>query len=128
MQKELIELAPLIKHAAEETTTALEYVGKEKIEADKVRVVVEADEAVATTKKNAADKIQRQCDVELEAALPEQRKAIAALDVIKQAEIKELAGYGSVTDCIVDVCWGWVIITNAKIIKERDPNTLKNVV
>ena len=47
MQKELVELSPLIKKAAEETTIALEVVGREKIEADKVKVVVEADEAVA---------------------------------------------------------------------------------
>jgi hypothetical protein len=47
MQTELIELAPLIKKAAEETTVALEICDREKIEANKVKVVVEADEAVA---------------------------------------------------------------------------------
>ena len=66
--------------------------------------------------------------MELAAALPEQRKAIAALKVIDKAEIKELSKYNSVSQCIQDVCWGWVIITNTKAIKERDPNTLKNVV
>ena len=47
MQEELIELAPLIKKAAEETTVALEICDKEKVEANKVKEVVEADEAVA---------------------------------------------------------------------------------
>ena len=38
-------------------------VAKEKEDADKVKVVVEADEAAAMVKKNAADKIQAECDV-----------------------------------------------------------------
>ena len=57
MQKELQELAPQIKKAAQETSAALIVVAKEKEEADKVKVIVEADEAVASKKKKHADKI-----------------------------------------------------------------------
>lgn len=87
MRKDLEELQPQLKQAAEETDKMMKTIEIESGQAEEQRKVVSAEEAIANEKASQAQALKDECQAELAVALPALEAAKAALDTIKPADI-----------------------------------------
>jgi len=90
MQTELEELQPVLIETSKETEKKALIVEKETIEAEKIKDVVSADEAVAQEAANEANVIKADCEKELSEAMPILEAATKALDCITRNDITYL--------------------------------------
>eukprot|EP01047_Picozoa_sp_COSAG01_P001177 COSAG01_NODE_25_length_37050_cov_211.559119_13_plen_3716_part_00 len=90
MKEELIALQPKLVEAQKETADMMVIIEKETEEANKVKVVVEADEAKANAKAAEVKEIKDDCEADLAEAIPVLNSAIAALDTLKKSDIDEV--------------------------------------
>lgn len=87
LQKELIELKPILDEKtrlAEETVKEIE---KENEEADKTRQMVAAEQEACQEQTNFAEGIKKECEEALAQTLPDLEAAIKSLDTIKKEDI-----------------------------------------
>jgi dynein heavy chain len=89
MQKELEDLQPKLIEASKETEIKEKIVEGEAVEAEKIRVVVAADEAVAAKAAGEANAIKEDCERELADAMPILNAASKALDCITKNDITD---------------------------------------
>ena len=87
MRKDLEDLQPQLKTAAEETIKMMETIEIESKQAEEQRTVVSAEEAIANEKASIAQALKDECQAELAVALPALEAAKTALDTIKPADI-----------------------------------------
>lgn len=87
MRKDLEELQPQLKQAAEETDKMMKTIEVESGQAEEQRKVVSAEEAIANEKASQAQALKDECQAELAVAMPALEAAKAALDTIKPADI-----------------------------------------
>lgn len=87
MRKDLEELQPQLKVAAEDTVKMMKTIEIESKQAEEQRAVVSAEEAIANEKASIAQALKDECQAELAVALPALEAAKAALDTIKPADI-----------------------------------------
>ncbi|CAF0708408.1 unnamed protein product [Brachionus calyciflorus] len=87
MRKDLEELQPQLKIAAEDTVKMMKTIEIESKQAEEQRAVVSAEEAIANEKASIAQALKDECQAELAVALPALEAAKAALDTIKPADI-----------------------------------------
>ncbi|XP_074097467.1 dynein heavy chain at 16F [Cotesia typhae] len=90
MKNEIIILSPQLKTSREEVEKLMEVVTKQKIECDKVRSVVEADEAVAKIKADEMAVLEIEARKDLEAAMPALEEAQKALQSLNKSDINEI--------------------------------------
>jgi len=90
MKKELIALQPQLIKKNKEVGELMIVVGKETEEAEKVKVVVAADEAVANESAEVANAIKEECEAGLAEAMPALNSALKALDTLTQKDITEI--------------------------------------
>jgi dynein heavy chain, axonemal len=88
MRKELEELQPQLKIAAEETVKMMGTIEIETKQAEGQKEVVSKEEAIANEKASVAQALQDECQAELAVALPALEAAKAALDTIKPSDIQ----------------------------------------
>jgi len=89
MQKELEDLQPKLIEASKETEIKEKLVEGEAVAAEKIRVVVAADEAVASKAAGEANAIKEDCESELALAMPILNSAAKALDCITKNDITD---------------------------------------
>lgn len=89
MQIELTNLQPQLVIASKETEEMMVVIEKETIEANKVKEVVSADEAVASKQAEAANSIRVDCEKDLAEALPALNAAEKALETLSPKDIQE---------------------------------------
>lgn len=89
MQKELEDLQPKLIEASKETEIKEKLVEGEAVAAEKIRVVVAADEAVAAKAAGEANAIKEDCERELADAMPILNSASKALDCITKNDITD---------------------------------------
>lgn len=89
MQKELEDLQPKLIEASKETEIKEKLVEGEAVAAEKIRVVVAADEAVASKAAGEANAIKEDCENELAIAMPILNSAAKALDCITKNDITD---------------------------------------
>lgn len=87
MRRDLEELQPQLKQAAEETDKMMKTIEIESAQAEEQRSLVSAEEAIANEKASQAQSLKDECQAELAVALPALEAAKAALDTIKPADI-----------------------------------------
>ncbi|XP_031781103.1 dynein heavy chain 6, axonemal isoform X1 [Nasonia vitripennis] len=90
MKQQLIALGPQLKINSEEVSKLMKIVEKQKTEADKVRTVVAADEAVAKAKADETGALEADARKDLEAALPALEEAQNALAALNKNDINEI--------------------------------------
>ncbi len=88
MRKELEELQPQLKIAAEETVKMMGTIEIETKQAEGQKEIVSKEEAIANEKASVAQALQDECQAELAVALPALEAAKAALDTIKPSDIQ----------------------------------------
>lgn len=87
MQKELEDLQPQLIQASKETEIKEKLVEGEAVDAEKIRVVVAADEAVASKAAGEANAIKEDCEKALAEAMPILNSAAKALECITKNDI-----------------------------------------
>ncbi|KAF7987651.1 hypothetical protein HCN44_003514 [Aphidius gifuensis] len=90
MKKDIIELAPQLKISSEQVTKLMKVVQKQKVECDKVRTVVLADEAHAKIKANETALLEAEARKDLESAIPALQEAEKALKSLNKNDINEI--------------------------------------
>ncbi|RXG59866.1 hypothetical protein Avbf_02975 [Armadillidium vulgare] len=87
MQQELVNLQPVLINKTKEVEEKMAIVEKRREEVAEVERVVRQDEEVANEAAEAASGIRKECEAELNLALPLLEEATAALNTIKQDDI-----------------------------------------
>ncbi|XP_069175792.1 dynein axonemal heavy chain 7 isoform X4 [Procambarus clarkii] len=87
MQQELLNLQPILLTKTREVEEKMAVVEKRRGEVAEVERVVRQDEEVANEAAEAANGIRKECEAELNLALPLLEEATAALNTIKQDDI-----------------------------------------
>ncbi|XP_063594554.1 LOW QUALITY PROTEIN: dynein axonemal heavy chain 7-like [Penaeus indicus] len=87
MQQELLNLQPILLTKTREVEDKMAVVEKRRQEVAEVERVVRQDEEVANEAAEAANGIRKECEAELNLALPLLEEATAALNTIKQDDI-----------------------------------------
>ena len=87
MRQELEDLQPKLIEASKETEIKEKIVEGEAVAAEKIRVVVAADEAVASKAAGEANAIKEDCEKELAEAMPILNAAAKALECITPNDI-----------------------------------------
>jgi len=87
MQKELEDLQPKLIEASKETAIKEKIVEGEAVEAEKIKVVVAADEAVAAKAAAEANAIKEDCEKQLAEAMPILKAAEKALECITANDV-----------------------------------------
>ena len=90
MKTELIALQPKLVEAQKETADMMVVITSETEEANKVKTVVEGEEAIANTKAAEVKEIKDDCEADLAEAIPVLNSAIAALDTLQKKDIDEV--------------------------------------
>lgn len=87
---ELEDLKPNLQVMTKQTEEIMAEVEVETAEAEKQRVIVEADEKVTKEKAEKAASIEAECKERLSEAEPELERAIKALDSLKKSDFDEM--------------------------------------
>ena len=90
MQKELIELQPVLKQMTEDNEKLMVTIKENTITANETKVEVAKEEKEATTKTNEANAVKADCQKELDEALPALDAAMKALKSLSKADIVEV--------------------------------------
>ena len=127
MQQELIALQPQLDAAVKETEAAMVLIAQESQEADKVRVVVERDEAIASEEAAKVKAIKDECEADLAEALPMLEAALKALDTLTKNDITEVKGMKSPPKGVKLVLEAVCILKGVKPTRIKDPQSGKMV-
>ena len=86
MEAELIELQPVLVVKTKEVNELMAQIKIDTKEADAQKVIVSADEEVASKQAAAADKLKQECERDLAEALPALEAALAALNKVTSTQ------------------------------------------
>ena len=90
LKEQLTALKPTLLEKSKETELLLAQVSIDNEKADKVKAVVEVEEAEVATRTEEVREVQADAQADLDLALPALRASIKALDKLKKAEISEV--------------------------------------
>ena len=122
MRKELEDLKPGLITASKEVSELMEVIDKETTDANKVRVVVQAEEEVASKKAAEAKAIKDETEAELAVAMPLLESALKALDTLTKSDITELKGMKSPPAGVRLVLEAVCILKGIKAARVKDSN------
>ena len=90
MKKELIDLQPKLKVAAEETEVMLGRIDVMQKDANVTKEVVAGEEKICSAQAAAAQEMKSDCEAQLAEAIPALEGAIRALQTLKKSDIAEV--------------------------------------
>nr|XP_034190797.1 dynein heavy chain 6, axonemal [Osmia lignaria] len=90
MKEHLVVLAPKLKASTDEVTKLVKILSKQQAEADKVKYVVTAEEAIAKAKAEEMAVLEADARQDLEAAMPALLEAQHALETLNKNDINEI--------------------------------------
>lgn len=90
MKQDLIELQPQLVEKNKEVGEMMIVVNAESAKTEEVKIVVAADEAVASDAAARSNAIKEDCEKELGEAMPALNEALKALDTLSSKEISEI--------------------------------------
>jgi len=122
MQIELEQMQPALLRTSQETDQMMQIVSKESEEAQKIRESVAKDERAATESANAAKAIERECQADLNEALPILEAAIAALDTLTTQEISEIKAMRNPPRGVKVVMEALCVVKKVNPIRVPDPS------
>lgn len=123
MRKDLEELQPQLKIAAEETEKMMKTIEIESKQAEEQRAVVSAEEAIANEKASQAQALKDECQAELSVALPALKAAEDALNTIKQPDIVIIKTMNNPPVGVKLVMGAVCVLKGISPEKINDPNT-----
>lgn len=127
MQGELEELKPKLIQSGKETEEAMVVIASETVEADKVKVVVAAEEATASVEAAKVKAIKDECEGDLKEAMPLLDGAIKALNTLTKNDITEVKGMKSPPHPVKVVMEAICILKGLKPTRIKDPDSGKMV-
>ena len=127
MQEELVALQPQLVQSTKETEEAMEIIAKETVEADKVKSVVEKEEAAASAEAAKVQAIKTECESDLAEALPLLEGALKALDTLTKGDIAEVKGMKSPPAVVKLVMEAVCVIKGQKPARVKDKDSGKMV-
>ena len=127
MQEELTLLQPQLIQSGKETEEAMVVIAAETVEADKVKVVVARDEAVASEEAAKVKAIKDECEGELAEAMPLLEAALKALDTLTKNDITEVKGMKSPPGAVKLVMEAVCVLRNIKPTRIKDKDSGKMV-
>ncbi|KAG2500939.1 hypothetical protein HYH03_000764 [Edaphochlamys debaryana] len=92
MRKELEEKQPRLIASGRETAELIALVEVQTAEADKVKTLVQAEEAKAKEEADKVTSIKQECEADLAQAMPAYNAAIKALNTLTKNDISEVKG------------------------------------
>ena len=122
MRKDLEELQPELKKAAEQTEKMMQRIEIESAQAQAQAKLVPAEEAVANEKASIAQALKDECQAELAVALPALEQAKAALDTIKSSDIVFVKSMNNSPVGVKLVMAAVCVLKNIQPDKINDPN------
>jgi dynein heavy chain len=122
MKQEIIDLQPVLVKTVAETEEMIIQVEKEEEGANKVRVVVKKDEAVAQGKADEANAVKAECEGDLAEAMPILNSALAALNTLKKEHINEVKNFKTPAPAVKLVMEALCYYLGVKGAKIKDPN------
>ena len=127
MQQELVELQPKLIESSKETEQAMEIIAVETEVADKVKVVVQADEAKASAEASAVQAIKDECEHDLAVAMPLLESALKALDTLTKNDITEIKMMKSPPQPVRLVMEAVCVLKGVKAARKKDEASGKMV-
>ncbi|KAJ3286989.1 Dynein heavy chain 7, axonemal [Borealophlyctis nickersoniae] len=121
MQVDLGELQPQLIKTQEETDVIMLQIEKESKEVQATKVVVQADEDVASKKAAEATAMKNECEAQLAEAIPALEAAVQALDTLKPADITVLKSMKSPPAGVKLVMEAVCVMKDVKPVKIPDP-------
>ena len=119
MEKELEDLQPQLKTAAEENEKMMTIIAKESVEVEEKSKVVRQDEAVASEKAAEAKALKEECESDLAEAI--QALEAAALKTLKPADITVVKSMKNPPDGVKLVMEAVCVMKEVKPEKVNDP-------
>lgn len=121
MQRELEALQPQLIQTVAEVEALMKEIAREKKEVVEPKAeIVKVDEAAAQVKAAEAKAIKDECEDALAEAMPILNDALAALDTIKEADIKYISKLGNPPAAIKLVMEAVCVILDVKPAKAKD--------
>ncbi|XP_051969464.1 dynein axonemal heavy chain 3 [Xyrauchen texanus] len=121
MQQELTALQPELIETAKETDKMMVKIEKETLDVDAKKELVSADEKVANEAAAAAKAIKDECEGDLAEAMPALEAALAALDILKPADITVLKSMQNPPGPVKLVMESICIMKGIKPERKQDP-------
>lgn len=121
MQIDLAELQPQLIKTKEEVSQIMIQIESESKEVKATKLIVEADEAVATRKAEESKAIKEDCESQLAEAIPALESALSALDTLKPADITVLKSMKSPPGGVKLVMEAVCVMKDIKPVKIPDP-------
>ncbi|PNH05107.1 Dynein heavy chain 7, axonemal [Tetrabaena socialis] len=127
MRKELEELQPQLITSGKETAELIALVELQTAEADKVKTLVEAEEAKAKEEADKVKMIKQECESDLTQAMPAYNAAIKALNTLTKNDISEVKGMKAPPMPVRLVMQAVCMLKGLQPTKVKDTNTGKFV-
>ncbi|RKO94242.1 dynein heavy chain and region D6 of dynein motor-domain-containing protein [Blyttiomyces helicus] len=121
MQVDLGELQPQLIKTQGETDMIMEQIERESKDVQATKVIVQADEEVASKKAAESTAIKEDCEAQLAEAIPALEAALSALDTLKPADITVLKSMKSPPPGVKLVMEAVCVMKDIKPVKIPDP-------
>ncbi|GIL46228.1 hypothetical protein Vafri_3260 [Volvox africanus] len=128
MRKELEDKQPRLITSGKETAELIALVEVQTAEADKVKTMVEAEEAKAKEEARKVGAIKQECEHDLAQAMPAYNAAIKALNTLTKNDISEVKGMKAPPMPVRMVMQAVCMLKGLQPTKVKDTNTGKFVV
>ncbi|EFJ49499.1 flagellar inner dynein arm heavy chain 11 [Volvox carteri f. nagariensis] len=125
MRKELEEKQPRLIISGKETEELIALVETQTVEADKVKTMVEAEEAKAKEEARKVGVIKQECEHDLAQAMPAYNAAIKALNTLTKNDISEVKGMKAPPMPVRLVMQAVCLLKGLQPTKVKDTNTGK---
>jgi dynein heavy chain len=122
MQIDLAELQPQLIKTQGEVDQIMIQIESESKEVKATKIVVEADEAVASKKAEESKAMKEDCESQLAEAIPALESALAALDTLKPADITVIKSMKSPPAGVKLVMEAVCVMKDVKPVKIPDPS------
>jgi len=128
MQSELTALRPNLIKTVGETENLMSVVKKEKAEVvEPKKAIVDEEVAAAQKQGDAANAIKQECEEALGEAMPALEAALAALDTLKPADIKQVQSFKNPPPMVKLVMEAVCVLLDVKPARLPDPGTGKMI-
>jgi len=122
LQQKLTDMQPKLVVSQEETAELMKEIEQKLPGVEEMRGKVKAEADIANEEAEAVNTVKRECEDDLAEAMPALNSALAALDTIKESDIKFIRALGSPPKVIKTVLAAVLVMLGEKPDKIQDPD------
>lgn len=122
LQQKLTDMQPKLVKSQEETAALMKEIEEKLPGVEEMRGKVKAEADIANQEAEAVNKVKKECEDDLAEAMPALNSALAALDTIKESDIKFIRSLGSPPKVIKTVMAAVLVMLGEKPDKIKDPD------